>query len=186
LADLTPEHWARERARWRNTPRERPERILTPGPGQESVWDYPRPPRVEPVTARLRVELAGQVLADTRRGVRVLETSSPPVYYFPPQSVAREWLTPTERRSFCEWKGLARHWSAQIGDRGVEDVAWSYPEPDEGFAVLRDFLAFFPARVDACYVGEERAHPQPGAYYGGWITSAIVGPFKGDPGSEKW
>lgn len=180
------ERASRERARWRSAPRARPRAIEPAGPGQESVWDYPRPPRIEPVSRRLRVEVAGVTVADTTRGLRVLETSSPPVYYFPPPDVRRELLEPSARETFCEWKGVARHWSLRLGGRRIADVAWSYPEPDPDYASLRDHFAFYPARVDACYVGEARARPQPGAYYGGWVTPDVVGPFKGEPGTERW
>jgi uncharacterized protein (DUF427 family) len=163
----------------------RPDRIA-PGPGQESVWDYPRPPRVEPVPERLRVELGGEVVAETTRGWRVLETSSPPVYYLPLADCAPGALVPSEHHSFCEWKGLASYWTVRAGDRVEVDAAWGYPTPTSGFEVLRGAVAFYCGRMDACFVGDERAQPQPGDFYGGWITSRIVGPFKGVPGSAGW
>jgi uncharacterized protein (DUF427 family) len=161
-------------------------RRIAPGPGQESVWDYPRPPRVEPVPEQLRVELGGEVVAATTRGWRVLETSSPPVYYLPLGDCAHGALEPSAHRSFCEWKGLATYWTVRSGDRVEPDAAWGYPEPAPGFEVLRDTVAFYCGRMDACFVGDERAEPQPGEFYGGWITSRIVGPFKGVPGSHGW
>ena len=179
-----PADLAAERRRWREFPRKRPREIERPGPGQESVWDYPRPPRVEPVSLRLRVEHEGVLLADTTRGLRVLETSSPPVYYVPGEDVRIELLVPSEQQTFCEWKGLARHWSLRMPGCERADVAWSYPEPESEFEPIRDAFAFYPGRVDACWVGQERVRPQPGAYYGGWITSRITGPWKGSPGSE--
>ena len=178
--------YAREREKWRNFKRERPAKIDPPDPGQESVWDYPRPPRVEPLTRRIRVEFGGIVLADTVRAYRVIETASPPVYYLPPDDVRREYLEPSTRSTFCEWKGVAKYWSVRVGDRFAEDAAWSYPKPDTGYEAIRDYIAFYPGKMDACYVGEYRVTPQPGEYYGGWITPDIVGPFKGEPGTEKW
>jgi uncharacterized protein (DUF427 family) len=178
--------YATEREKWRNFPRVRPSGIIAPGPGQISVWDFPRPPRVEPVTQPVRVEFAGRVLAESARSLRVCETSSPPAYYIPPADVDLGALIPSERTSFCEWKGLARYWTIQAEGRVAKDAAWSYPEPDAGYESLRDFLAFYPRRVDACYVGPDRVTPQPGFYYGGWVTPELVGPFKGVPGSESW
>lgn len=136
--------------------------------------------------ARLQVEHAGVAIADTRRGLRVIETASPPVYYFPPAGVRRDRLEPSETRTFCEWKGVARYWSLRTDSATVRDVAWSYPEPDPGFEAIRDWIAFFASRVDACYVDGERVVAQPGDYYGGWITQRVTGPFKGEPGTEGW
>jgi uncharacterized protein (DUF427 family) len=150
------------------------------------VWDFPRPPRVEPVASRIRVELAGVELAATERALRVLETAGPPVYYFPLDDVRTDLLEPSLSRSFCEWKGVAHYVSARVGARFIADIGWGYADPDEGFEALRDHLAFFAGRADACYVGDERIKPQPGEFYGGWITHNVVGPFKGEPGSESW
>jgi uncharacterized protein (DUF427 family) len=175
-----------ERERWRTAPRVRPSDIIVPGPGQESVWAYPRPPRVEPVTRRVRVVFNGIVVADTTRALRVCETSSPPCYYIPPADVQGAMLEPSARTSFCEWKGTATYWSVRAGDRLARDAAWSYPEPDEGFEAIREYVAFYPRRMDACWVGNDRVEPQPGLYYGGWITPELVGPFKGVPGSQGW
>jgi len=175
-----------ERAKWRQFTRQRPADIPRAGPGQESVWDYPRPPRVEPVPNRLRVEFAGIVLAETVSGFRVLETSSPPVYYFPPVDVRMEWLVRGERTTLCEWKGLATYWSVHVGDRFAEQAAWSYLDPDQGYEAIHDYLAFFAGTMDACYVGDQQVTAQPGHYYGGWVTPETVGPFKGLPGTEAW
>lgn len=175
-----------DRARWRALARGRPARIPPAGAGRESVWEYPRPPRIEPDARRVRVEHAGVTVADTRRALRVLETSSPPTFYLPPADVRSGLLEPSAHTTFCEWKGVARHWSLRIGDRLVENAAWSYPDPDPEYAALRDRLAFYPARVDACWVGDARVAAQPGGFYGGWITPEIVGPFKGAPGTEHW
>ena len=182
----TANHYAAEREKWRNFPRIRPSGIIAPGPGQESVWDYPRPPRVESVSRRVRIEFAGRVLAESINALRVCETSSPPVYYVPPADVDLTAILASERTSFCEWKGVARYWTVQSNDRVAKDAAWSYPEPDAGFESIRDHLAFYPRRMDACYVGSDRVTPQPGFYYGGWVTPDLVGPFKGVPGSESW
>lgn len=152
----------------------------------ESVWDYPRPPRVEPARHPVRVEFAGQVVAASERALRVLETSHPPVYYLPPEDVRQQFLEPSTRSSHCEFKGGARYHGLRVGDRVSRDAAWSYPDPAPGFEALRGHLAFYASRVDACYVGEERVQPQEGDFYGGWITSDLVGPFKGGPGTVGW
>ena len=178
--------YALEREKWRSFPRKRPGVIEVPGPGQESVWNYPRPPRVEPVSHRIRVEFGGIVLADSARALRICETASPPVYYLPPADVATTRLEPSTRTSFCEWKGVASYWSVRVGDRLARDAGWSYAAPDPGFEAIRDYLAFYPRRMDACWVGQHRVSPQPGFYYGGWLTPDLTGPFKGIPGSEAW
>ena len=152
----------------------------------ESVWDYPRPPRVEVSSRRIRVVHRGVVVADTTRAVRVLETSHPPVYYIPPEDVRREYLRPSRRRTFCEFKGEAGYYDLVGGGRTVRDAAWYYPEPTAGFEALRNHLAFYPGRVDAAYVDDERVTCQPGDFYGGWITADIEGPFKGAPGTLGW
>lgn len=152
--------------------------------GRENVRDYPRPPRLERTTRHLRVELAGVVLADTRRAYRVLETSSPPTYYFPPEDVAMQHLIESSRHTFCEWKGEAGYCHVVVGDVRRENAAWFYPNPTPAFEPIRDYIAFYPGLVDACTVDGERVQPQPGDYYGGWVTSDLVGPFKGGPGSQ--
>jgi uncharacterized protein (DUF427 family) len=154
----------------------------------ESVWDYPRPPRLEATSRLLRVTHAGAVVAETRRGMRILETSHPPVYYFPPGDVAMRLLRPSARRgTFCEFKGVASYWDLLVeGLPPVTQVAWSYSDPSKAYAGLRDFLAFYASRVDACFVDEEQVSPQPGDFYGGWITSHVTGPFKGAPGTLGW
>lgn len=159
---------------------------IEPGPGQESVWNYPRPPRVEPVDKLIRVEFNGEVVAKTRRAFRALETSHPPVYYIPPDDVRTEWLSQTARRTFCEFKGMARYWTLTVGDRTAENVAWCYADPNPAFEAIKDCLAFYPSRVDACFVDGEKVQAQAGDFYGGWITKGIVGPFKGGPGTAGW
>jgi len=156
------------------------------GPGQESVWDYPRPPALEKVPERLRVIFAGQVIADTSSGYRMLETSHPPVYYIPSEDVAMDRLEPSVTGSFCEFKGEAQYWSIMVDGRTSRNAAWSYPDPSPAYRAITDHLAFYASPVDECWVGEERVQPQDGDFYGGWITSKIVGPFKGGPGTFGW
>ena len=156
------------------------------GPGQESAWDYPRPPRLEPVPERLVVVLGGETIADTTRGLRVLETSHPPNYYFPIDDIVAGALEPTKGASFCEWKGRAHYYSVRAGDLVETEAAWGYAQPSPAFAALAGHVAFYASRMDACFVDGERVTPQPGGFYGGWITTRIVGPFKGGPGSRGW
>jgi len=152
----------------------------------ESVWDYPRPPRVEASQKPVRVEFAGEVVAETTRAYRVLETSHPPVYYVPLDDVRSEFLRPSARHTYCEFKGEAGYYDLVAGGREVREAAWYYPEPSARYEVLRDHLAFYPGRVDAAWVGDEQVTPQEGDFYGGWITSEIEGPFKGGPGTAGW
>ncbi len=159
---------------------------VVPGPGQESVWDYPRPPRVEPVPDRIRVIVGSTTIADTTRALRVLETAGAPVYYVPPDDVRVDLLRPSATTSVCEWKGGASYWSLDTRDRRVADVAWCYRRPSPGFEAIAGCFAFYAGRVDEAWVGGERATPQPGGFYGGWMTSRIVGPVKGEPGSVGW
>jgi uncharacterized protein (DUF427 family) len=159
---------------------------IEPGPGQETVWDYPRPPRVEPVPERLRVVVGGVTVADTTRGLRVLETAGAPVYYFPRDDVRMDLFDLSPRSTFCEWKGGASYHSLAVDGREIENIAWSYEDPKPGYEELRGHLAFYAAKVDEAWVGDELATPQPGGFYGGWVTSRIVGPMKGEPGSEGW
>lgn len=155
-------------------------------PGQESVWDYPRPAIAERTTAHLLIELGGVVIVDTRRAARTLETSHPPSYYIPPEDVAQGVLVPADGSSFCEWKGVARYFDVIAGEERRKRAAWSYPDPTPGFAMLRDHVAFYATAMGTCRVDGELVVPQPGGFYGGWITSAVAGPFKGVPGSRFW
>lgn len=157
-----------------------------PGPGQESVWDYPRPPRLESTSRKLRVEFAGEVIAATTQAVRVLETSHPPTYYIPFEDVRSEFLVPGTHSSFCEFKGQADYFDLAARGKRSRNAAWSYAEPTQGFELLKDKLAFYAGRVDACYVDEERVEAQDGDFYGGWATSDVVGPFKGGLGTWGW
>ena len=163
-----------------------PPRRIAPAPGQESVWDYPRPPRLERTARHLRVIVAGRLVAETRQAWRVLETSHPPVYYLPPDDVDGALVRAAPGASFCEWKGVARYLDVVVGDDVRRQAAWSYAEPTPAFAAIRDHLAFYPARVDACTVDGEAVRAQPGGFYGGWITDDVVGPFKGAPGTGGW
>ena len=157
----------------------------TPGPSQESVWDYPRPPRVEPTNQRIRVEFNGVIIADSRDTLRVLETSHPPVYYIPPQDIQIAYLIPVEQRTYCEFKGMASYWTLSVNNQNSVNAAWSYANPQPGYEAIKDYVAFYPSRVDRCFVDEEQVQAQAGDFYGGWITSAIVGPFKGGPGYTR-
>jgi uncharacterized protein (DUF427 family) len=159
---------------------------IEPAPGQESVWDYPRPPRLEASTRHLQVVFGGETVADSRSALRVLETAGPPCYYVPAADVRVDLLTPVDRTTFCEWKGSASYFDVVVDGRTASRAAWTYPEPTDPFGPLRDHIAFYPGRVDACFLDGERVRPQPGEYYGGWVTDDIVGPFKGEPGSEDW
>lgn len=170
---------------WQYDGSRRPPFALTPGPGQESVWDYPRPPRLEADPREVVVACGKAVVARTRRALRVLETASPPTFYLPQADVDMSLLEPTAGRSYCEWKGEAAYWSLAVAGQSQPRAAWSYPTPKPAFARLRDHFGFY-ARVLACFVDGERVLPQPGRFYAGWITSDIVGPFKGEPGTEGW
>ena len=163
----------------------RPERI-EPGPGQESVWDYPRPPRLERTDRRIRITFNGVEVVDTTRAWRVLETSHPPVYYIPREDIRDGSLVENPRASYCEWKGAARYLDVRAGDRTAEAAAWTYPSPTPAFEPIRDHVAFYPAPMDHCSVDGEIVRPQPGGFYGGWITSDVVGPFKGETGTNFW
>ena len=161
-----------------------PERI-PPGPGQESVWDYPRPPRIEPTDSLVRVELGGELVAETRRARRVLETSQPPAFYLPPDDVRLELVRVNPRRTFCEWKGQASYVDVVAGGQGAEAAGWRYESPVPAFEPIRGHLAFYPQLLD-CWVDGERVASNQGSFYGGWITSRVVGPFKGGAGSAHW
>jgi len=170
---------------WKYRGKERPPFAEEPGPGQESVWDYPRPPRLEPDRRRVIVEADGTTIGDTRAGVRVLETAGPPVFYLPFDDVDRSVLFAAVGGSVCEWKGVATYWSVTLADRTIERAAWSYPEPLPAFESIVDHLSFYPTLV-VCSVDGIRVEPQPGGFYGGWVTPEIVGPFKGEPGTGHW
>lgn len=152
----------------------------------ESVWDYPRPPRLERSPKRVTITHHGVVVVDSDRCWRVLETSHPPVYYVPREDIAADLLAPASGSSYCEFKGSASYWDLVVGDARVREAAWSYENPSSGYAELAGAVAFYPGRVDECTVGGERVRPQEGNFYGGWITDDITGPFKGAPGTRGW
>ena len=143
------------------------------GRRKESVWDYPRPPRVERSSSQTRVVFSGSIIAETNRALRVLETSHPPVYYIPPRDVQQQFMLRTDHQSFCEFKGLATYYTLKVGERVSTNAAWGYHNPSTGYELIRDHVAFYPGRVDACYVDDERVQAQEGDFYGGWITSDI-------------
>lgn len=159
---------------------------IEPGPGQESAWDYPRPPRLERSGSHVVVQLAGVTIAETSAALRVLETSHPPVFYIPRENVVPGSLVPAERTTWCEFKGVATYFDVTARGRVARDAAWTYREPMVGYDSLQDHVAFYPGRVDACLVDDERVQAQAGDFYGGWITSKVVGPFKGGAGTYTW
>lgn len=163
--------------------RPRPDPVLA---GQESVWAFPRPAIAEAFPGHVVIEHAGRIVADTRSSIRTLETSHPPSYYIPRQDIAEGVLRRASGTSFCEWKGAAVYFDVVLGDIVLPAVGWSYPNPSPAFAALRDHIAFYAAPFERCSVDGETVVPQPGAFYGGWITGKLAGPFKGVPGSRFW
>jgi uncharacterized protein (DUF427 family) len=161
-----------------------PERI-EPQPGQESVWDYPRPPRIEPTSEHVIVSFRGMTLAESTRAIRVLETSQPPAYYIPPGDVSFDMLVEGDGHSFCEWKGEASYFDLVVPGTRIEQVAWTYAHPSVPFAAIKDYLGFYAQKLE-CTVDREAVMPNEGSFYGGWVTSKVVGPFKGVPGSKWW
>lgn len=155
-------------------------------PGQDSVWAYPRPAIAEPCARHIRIVHRGVTIADTRASIRTLETSHPPSYYIPPGDIGPGLLMQTSRRSICEWKGQAVYFDLRVAGELIRNVGWAYPDPTPGFVALRDHVAFYAAAFDQCLVDGELVVPQPGGFYGGWITSHVAGPFKGGPGSQFW
>lgn len=191
-ADSPPPDWlraARDHWQWRG--QGRPPFAVVPGPGQSSVWDFPRPPVLAPETREVSIRWGGVEIARTRRAIRVLETAHPPSYYLPWDDVQRHFLEAAAGGSFCEWKGPAQYWSLLdrsplVGrERRLHHVAWSYPRPLAGAEALADCIAFYPRDLE-CRVGDALVRPQPGGFYGGWITPELTGPFKGEAGSEGW
>ena len=158
---------------------------LEPGYQQESVWQYPRPPALENCELEVKVFLQGVLVAETNSALRVLETSHPPTFYLPPEDVDMSFFTQTASSSFCEWKGSATYWDVAVGDQVVRRGSWSYQSPNESFVALQRHFSFYPSLFD-CFVSGSAVQPQPGEFYGGWVTEDVVGPFKGEPGSEFW
>ncbi len=158
----------------------------TPNPDQESVWDYPRPAIAQAVSSYLEIIHRGVTIAETRTGVRTLETSHPPSYYFPRDDVDMALLSASAHSSVCEWKGEASYFDVTVAGETFPAVAWSYANPTAPFHMLKRHIAFYAAPFDACYVDDEKVVSQPGSFYGGWVTSKLAGPFKGIPGSRFW
>ena len=156
------------------------------GPGQESVWDYPRPPRLERVDKPIQIVFAGRTIVDAPTSFRVLETSHPPVYYIAREYIAPGALVPATGSSFCEWKGLATYFTVAANGRQAQRAAWTYEAPSPGFADIAGAVAFYAGPMDQCLVDGEIVTPQPGGFYGGWVTADIIGPFKGEPGTMSW
>ncbi len=170
---------------WRYNGERRPDFARVPQAGQESVWDYPRPPRIETVTRQVRVQYAGRLVAESTRCLRVCETASAPAYYLPNEDIVQRLVLEPGSSTVCEWKGLAVHWTVLVATEAVRRAAWSYPRPSGDYGALRDYTAFYPALIE-CFVDGVAALPQPGGYYGGWVTPEITGPVKGEPGTEDW
>ena len=161
-------------------------KAIKPQTGQESVWDYPRPPRLEQFSKRLQVIFNGVLVADSSRAWRVLETSHPPGYYISPDDINLNYLHPARGSSWCEWKGQASYYDVIVNEKAAQRATWSYAKPTAAFSPIKDYIAFYAWAMDACLVDGEKARPQPGNFYGGWITDDIVGPFKGEPDSWGW
>ena len=169
---------------WQYLGNKRPEFAVPPGPGQESVWDYPRPPRIVPCDRLVEVRHGERLIAQSDRCLRVLETASPPNYYLPPESIDLSQLKPANCSSICEWKGIAKYWALTETSRPIP-VGWSYANPNPAFNALMDWISFYPSRV-SCFVAGQKVRAQASEFYGGWITDEITGPFKGDPGTGHW
>lgn len=170
---------------WRYTGQGRPEFAETPGPGQESVWDYPRPPQIVADHRSIRVQVAGETVAETVRALRVLETGSPPTFYLPALDVDHGNFVASPTQTYCEWKGTASYFSFKMREVLIENLGWYYKAPKPAFASIKDHYAFYPGRAQ-CYIDDELVVAQTGGFYGGWISKEIVGPFKGEPGTQWW
>jgi uncharacterized protein (DUF427 family) len=170
---------------WKFNGNHRPSIAIEPGAGQESVWDYPRPPICVDDTRRVIVEHGGILIANTTRAVRVLETASPPTVYVPPTDINFEMLERSAGSSFCEWKGAATYWSLHLNGHNIKNVGWSYENPSPAFAAIKSYLSFYPAKLE-CTLDGETVRPQPGGFYGGWLTDEIIGPYKGEHGTSGW
>ncbi len=180
--------WAAQgRVGWKHTGQERPSFAVPPGPGQESVWDYPRPPRLERDSREVIILWQNEVVARTEAAFRGLETAHPPTFYLPPESINRALVqpSPTRQTSRCEWKGEAIYYDVVANGEKLSRIAWTYPDPFDDFAELRDYFAFYPTPIK-CTLDGIRVEPQPGRFYAGWVTPELAGPFKGEPGSEGW
>jgi uncharacterized protein (DUF427 family) len=170
---------------WQYNGSKRPPFASAAGPDQESVWDYPRPPKVVADCRRVVIRFGDTRLAETISAYRVLETAGPPTFYVSPRDVRVDLLQPFPGVSVCEWKGTAQYWSLKTSEPAQESVAWSYPSARLPYEIISGYFSFYPGRVE-CFVDEQRVRPQPGYFYGGWITDEIVGPWKGESGTERW
>ena len=170
---------------WKHTGKRRPDFAIEPGDGQESVWDYPRPPICVEDSRAVIVRFADLIIANTVNAVRVLETASPPTFYIPPSDIQFDALIQTPGSSVCEWKGAATYWSLVIGGSSRKNIGWSYEAPTPRFASIKSYLSFYPGKMD-CTVDGQTVRPQPGGFYGGWVTDEIIGPYKGEPGTGGW
>ena len=170
---------------WQFTGQNRPSFAAQPNSGEESVWDYPRPPICVDDEREVCVQFGDLVVAQSKNTIRILETASPPTFYIPPADVDFELLVQTAGSSFCEWKGSATYWSLNANGQRLSNVGWSYESPSQRFAAIKGFLSFYPAKMQ-CRVAGETVRPQPGGFYGGWVTDEIVGPYKGEPGTGGW
>ena len=178
--------WARKsRLKWEYTGQKRPDFAIEPKDGQESVWDYPRPPVIVADQRQILIKRGDIEICNTCKAVRILETAGAPTFYFPPSEINQEHLIEAGGGSWCEWKGRAAYWSVHVGGEVLESVGWSYPDPFPEYEGIKDYLSFYPSELE-CYIEGERVAPQPGGFYGGWVTSEIVGPIKGEPDSENW
>lgn len=170
---------------WTYTGKVRPPFAHAVAPGQESVWDYPRPPVIRADMRRVVVLLGSSVIADTVHALRVLETASPPTFYIPEVDIHGDWLSWGRPQSFCEWKGAASYCDVHLPARRIPEAGWRYERPNSAFGLLAAHVAFYPGKLE-CFVDGERVRPQPGRFYGGWVTDEIVGPMKGEPGTGHW
>jgi len=173
------------RDKWQFRGKEKPPIAIEPSAGQESVWDYPRPPKLERDRRLIMVSVNGRIIAESNSALRVLETASPPAFYIPPKDVDKTSLTLGDRSSLCEWKGIAQYWNVNVNTFTIENTAWHYLDPYIEFEPISGYFSFYPHRL-SCYVDGELVRPQPGKLYGGWITNEIIGPFKGNAGTENW
>jgi uncharacterized protein (DUF427 family) len=170
---------------WKYRGQKRPPFAETPEAGQESVWDYPRPPAIVVDQRRVEVRLGNLIIADSRQNYRILETASPPTFYIPPHGIRLQLLEAFPGTSVCEWKGVAQYWGLKNCSGSLQAIGWSYPSPAPPFEAIANYFSFYPGRVE-CYVEGEAVRPQAGEFYGGWITSEIVGPFKGSGDTRHW
>jgi uncharacterized protein (DUF427 family) len=159
---------------------------IKPKAGQESVWDYPRPPRLESFNGHIRIVYNSEIILDTQEAYRILETSHPPTYYVPVSQFRKDLLRINQSTSFCEFKGMAAYYDLQVHGKTAKKAAWHYPNPKTKYHALKDHVSVYAHLMDACLVNDELVDAQQGSFYGGWITTNIVGPFKGAPGTWGW